>query len=43
MHHGKVHALGSPRTVLTEANLSAVFNIPVHVNLDSDPPIIAPG
>lgn len=42
MHHGKVYAWGTPGTVLTEANLSAVFKVPVHVNLDSDPPIIAP-
>jgi iron complex transport system ATP-binding protein len=42
MHHGKVYAWGTPETVLTEANLSAVFKVPVHVNLDSDPPIIAP-
>ena len=41
MHHGKVYAWGNPETVLTEANLSAVFNVPVHVDLDSDPPIIA--
>jgi iron complex transport system ATP-binding protein len=42
MHHGKVYSWGTPETVLTEANLSAVFKVPVHVNLDSDPPIIAP-
>lgn len=42
MHHGRVHAWGTPRTVLTEDNLTAVFQVPIHVNLDSDPPLITP-
>ncbi len=40
MQHGKVHAWGTPQDVLTEANLEAVFHVPVHVNLQSHPPVI---
>lgn len=41
MQHGKVYAWGPPEAVLTEANLSAVFNVPVHVDLRAMPPLIA--
>lgn len=40
MSEGKVYAWGSPAAVLTEANLSAVFRVTVHVNLQADPPIV---
>lgn len=41
MQRGRVYAWGTPETVLTEANLSEVFNVPVHVDLQSSPPVIA--
>lgn len=40
LQRGRVHAWGAPQDVLTEANLSAVFQVPVHVALQSDPPVI---
>lgn len=40
MQRGRVYAWGTPATVLTEANLSAVFNVAVHVDLRADPPVI---
>ncbi len=40
MRNGRVHAFGRPAQVLTEANLAEVFQVPVHVDLASDPPII---
>lgn len=42
MHHGRVFAFGKPDAVLTEANLSEVFSIPVHVDLQASPPVVAP-
>lgn len=42
LHHGRVHAWGSPGAVLTDANLSEVFGIPVHVDLQASPPVVAP-
>ncbi len=41
MRNGRVHAFGRPAQVLTEANLTAVFRVPVHVDLAADPPVIA--
>lgn len=40
MAQGRVRAFGSPAEVLTEANLSAVFRVPVHVDLAAFPPVI---
>lgn len=40
LDQGRVHALGTPAEVLTEANLSAVFRVPVHVDLSASPPVI---
>lgn len=39
---GQIHATGTPREVLTPANLQAVFGVDVHVDLDARPPIILP-
>lgn len=41
LHEGKCVALGTPREVLTEARLSAVFDVPVQVRLDENPPLVA--
>ncbi|QAU34180.1 ABC transporter ATP-binding protein [Janthinobacterium sp. 17J80-10] len=41
MQRGRVYASGTPEAVLTEANLSEVFKVPVHVDLHSTPPVIA--
>lgn len=40
MDQGRVRAIGTPAEVLTEANLSAVFRVPVHVDLTASPPVI---
>ena len=40
LDQGRVRALGTPAEVLTEANLSAVFRVPVHVDLSASPPVI---
>ena len=40
MHDGRVDAFGTPAEVLTEARLSRVFRVPVHVDLAADPPVI---
>ncbi len=40
MEQGRVRALGTPAEVLTEAHLSAVFRVPVHVDLTASPPVI---
>ena len=37
---GQVRALGTPAEVLTESHLSAVFRVPVHVDLAASPPVI---
>ncbi|TCS33997.1 iron complex transport system ATP-binding protein [Paucimonas lemoignei] len=42
LHHGRVHAWGTPDKVLTDANLSEVFRIPVHVDLQASPPVVSP-
>lgn len=42
LHAGRLQAYGPPATVLTEANLSQVFGIEVHVDLAADPPVILP-
>lgn len=42
LEHGRVRALGRPRAVLTEAHLSAVYQVPVRVDLDAEPPVVAP-
>lgn len=41
MHEGRIHAFGTPAEVLTEAHLSRVFQVPVHVDLAADPPVVA--
>lgn len=41
MHGGRVDAFGSPADVLTEDRLTRVFQVPVHVDLAADPPVIA--
>jgi ABC-type cobalamin/Fe3+-siderophores transport system ATPase subunit len=41
MHQGALFAAGPPRSVLTEDNLSTVYGIPIHVDLDAPTPIIA--
>jgi len=40
LDQGRVRALGSPAEVLTEAHLSAVFRVPVHVDLSASPPVV---
>lgn len=40
MANGRVHAFGTPAEVLTEAGLSEVFQVPVHVDLSANPPVI---
>jgi ABC-type cobalamin/Fe3+-siderophores transport system ATPase subunit len=42
LNNGRVHASGTPREVLTPANLQAVFGVDVHVDLEARPPIILP-
>jgi iron complex transport system ATP-binding protein len=42
LKQGCIHAFGSPETVLTEANLSEAFGVPIHVDLSHSPPIILP-
>jgi iron complex transport system ATP-binding protein len=42
MHRGRVYAWGTPDAVLTDANLSEVFRIPVHVDLRATPPVVSP-
>lgn len=42
LDHGRVHAFGTPREVLTPANLQAVFRVDVHVDFNAQPPIILP-
>lgn len=41
MHQGTVFAVGSARDVLTEDKLSAVYGVPVCVDLDAATPVIA--
>jgi iron complex transport system ATP-binding protein len=41
MRDGTLHALGTPAEVLTEKNLSEVFQVPVHVDLAASPPVVA--
>jgi iron complex transport system ATP-binding protein len=41
MRNGAVHAFGTPEEVLTEKNLSEVFQVPVHVDLMANPPVVA--
>jgi iron complex transport system ATP-binding protein len=38
---GRAHAVGSPAEVLTELHLSEVFRVPVRVDLQADPPVVA--
>lgn len=40
MSRGRVHAFGTPHQVLTEDHLSAVFHVPVRVDLNASPPVI---
>ncbi|MDR1849694.1 MAG: ABC transporter ATP-binding protein [Zoogloeaceae bacterium] len=42
LKQGRIHAFGSPETVLTEAALSDTFGVPIHVDLAHSPPIILP-
>jgi iron complex transport system ATP-binding protein len=42
LKQGRIHAFGSSETVLTEANLSDAFSVPIHVDLAHSPPIILP-
>jgi iron complex transport system ATP-binding protein len=42
LQEGRIHACGRPADVLTEANLEAVFRLPMRVNLAARPPVIAP-
>ncbi|MDR2925627.1 MAG: ABC transporter ATP-binding protein [Azoarcus sp.] len=42
LKQGRIHAFGSPETVLTEAALSDAFGVPIHVDLAHSPPIILP-
>jgi iron complex transport system ATP-binding protein len=42
LKHGRIHAFGSPETVLTETSLSEAFDVPIHVDLTHSPPIILP-
>jgi iron complex transport system ATP-binding protein len=37
---GRLRAIGAPPQVLTEALLTEVFDAPVHVDLDADPPVV---
>ena len=40
MQNGRVYACGTPANVLTEDGLSEVFQVPVHVDLTAQPPVI---
>jgi iron complex transport system ATP-binding protein len=40
MCNGAVHTFGTPVEVLTETNLSEVFQVPVHVDLAANPPVV---
>jgi iron complex transport system ATP-binding protein len=42
LHGGEMSALGSPKQVLTAPLLSAVFGVPVEVDLERTPPIVLP-
>jgi iron complex transport system ATP-binding protein len=42
LHQGRIQSQGSASEVLTEATLSTVFDIAIHVDMQSDPPIILP-
>lgn len=41
LQDGHCHAQGQPHQVLTDATLSQVFGVPVHVDLTTSPPVIA--
>ncbi|RJG05621.1 ABC transporter ATP-binding protein [Noviherbaspirillum cavernae] len=41
LREGAIHALGRPAEVLTEHHLSEVFQVPVHVDLVANPPVVA--
>lgn len=42
MHEGRLYRTGTPQQVLTPEHLSAVFQVEVHVDFDTQPPIIQP-
>ncbi len=42
LQRGRLVAFGSPREVLTPTHLQHVFGLPVHVDLDHQPPVITP-
>ncbi|MDR1889086.1 MAG: ABC transporter ATP-binding protein [Zoogloeaceae bacterium] len=42
LQNGRIYAAGHPAEVLTEANLTAVFRLPMRVDLAAIPPVIAP-
>jgi ABC-type cobalamin/Fe3+-siderophores transport system ATPase subunit len=43
MHEGNIIAIGKPEKVLDEEILSNTYGIPVHINLEHQPPIVIPG
>lgn len=42
LHHGRLHAWGTPEQVLTAQNLAEVFQVEAHIDLDATPPIVIP-
>lgn len=43
MHEGNIITIGKPDKVLDEEILSTTYGIPVHINLEHEPPIVIPG
>ena len=42
LNHGRIHAIGTPQQVLTEANISAVFKVQAHIDFTVTPALIVP-
>ncbi len=42
LNQGRIHAIGTPQQVLTEANISAVFKVQAHIDFTVTPPLIVP-
>lgn len=40
LHQGRIHAIGTPREVLTRSNLRQVYQVDTHIDLHNNPPII---
>ena len=40
LHQGRLHAIGTPREVLTRSNLREVYQVDSYIDLDNNPPII---